>query len=397
VTEHFFNDDEHRKVWQYMVKHWQSYGLSPTVEVVADNYPAYEIEEPDEPVEYFIDSLAARRKMVMLQETISKAVEMISIDGVTKIDSVSTLLNQGLMSSIIETSPVLTVDYLVALKAAAEEWKQGVFNNGLSYGFPTLDEYTSGLMPEQYVVFTGLAKAKKSWTLLHCASTAQLQGGRVVFVTFEMSNVEQVERLATLWGKVPYRSVMKKTFTNADYANINKGIAVRKALHPLMGVQDTYGHSTVSSLQALVRSTNADVLCIDGIYLMTDDVTGDPGSSGTQPLTNISRALKRLAKTEKIGVVVTTQTLHSKTTKGRTNLFGMGYTSAFSQDADLVVGVESNPDNPKWSTMRILGNRAGPQGIEFDVSWDLDTGLVEEVGSDDDDNSLTFDEDEDDA
>src|SRR4029079_10299746 len=97
-----------------------------------------------EPVEYFIDSLAARRKMVMLQETISKAVEMISIDGVTKIDSVSTLLNQGLMSSIIETSPVLTVDYLVALKAAAEEWKQGVFNNGLSYGFPTLDEYTSG-------------------------------------------------------------------------------------------------------------------------------------------------------------------------------------------------------------------------------------------------------------
>ena len=31
--------------------------------------------------------------------------------------------------------------------------------------------------------------------------------------------------------------------------------------------------------------------------------------------------------------------------------------------------------------MRILGNRSGVQGVQFDVQWDLDSGLVEEEGT----------------
>jgi hypothetical protein len=57
----------------------------------------------------------------------------------------------------------------------------------------------------------------------------------------------------------------------------------------------------------------------------------------------------------------------------------MGYTSAFSQDANLIIGIEALEDQPTVGVVRILGNRSGTQGKHFQIAWDLDTGLVEEI------------------
>jgi replicative DNA helicase len=205
-------------------------------------------------------------------------------------------------------------------------------------------------------------------------------------MTFEMSNDEQMERLATLWGKVPYYALRDKSLlTDVHEQSLGRMLNVRDQLHPLYGVEDTMGHSTVGAVMALAKETEAAVVCIDGIYLMTDERTGQIGFEGHGPLSNISRDLKRLAKTQKIAVIATTQSLFSKTRGGKTNLGGMGYTSAFSQDADVIVGVElplEDDADPNMTTMRVLGNRTGIQNISFEVEWDLDTGLIEELGED---------------
>jgi hypothetical protein len=146
-------------------------------------------------------------------------------------------------------------------------------------------------------------------------------------------------------------------------------------------VEDAAGHSTVTSLQALIQETDPVLVVIDGVYFMTDEVTGLQGSADHQALTNISRALKRLAKMQKVTIMATTQTLAGKISRGKTSLFGMGYTSAFSQDGDVVIGVEALEEMPTVGVVRILGNRSGPQGAEFHLSWDLNIGLVEEVGA----------------
>jgi hypothetical protein len=106
------------------------------------------------------------------------------------------------------------------------------------------------------------------------------------------------------------------------------------------------------------------------------------GRSDTKALTNISGGLKNLAKQQKISVVGSTQQLYSKTYKGKTSLFGIGYSSAFSMDADLLIGVEATEDLPNIAVMRVHGNRNGIQGDEFHITWNLETGLVEEVGAD---------------
>jgi replicative DNA helicase len=199
-----------------------------------------------------------------------------------------------------------------------------------------------------------------------------------------MSNDELTERLATLWGKLSYPMVRDKFgLTEAHQAAMLRQLRVRDMLPSFIGVEDTAGHSTVTSLQALVQDVGPAVVFIDGVYLMTDEVTGVQGSADHQALTNISRSLKQLAKRQKIAIVVSTQQLFGKVSKGRTSLAGIGYTSAFGQDADLAIGVESIEERPDIAVMRIHGNRSGPQGVEFHITWNLETGVVEEVGGED--------------
>lgn len=380
VSVEFFTDDRHRNVWEYIAKHFREYGAAPTADVVHNAYPSYVLEPIEQPAAYYIDVLADRRAKSILYTGMQDAAARFDEEGPAVTTNMRSSLLGALEQSSIETQATRLINYTEAMRRQVKVWRTGGPGLGTSFGFPSLDRHTSGMRPEQFIVITGLAKAKKSWTLLHIASTAHISGVPVAYLTFEMSNLEQLERLATLWGKIPqYVMQQKQKITALHAKDLRRMLNVRDMMPNFNGVEDTAGTSTVSSVAAMAKETGAAIVFLDGIYLMTDERSGQAGFEGTGPLTSISRDLKRMAKSQRITVVATTQTLHSKTSKGRTNLFGMGYTSAFSQDADLIVGVETD-DVPNISIMRILGNRNGMQNIEFQVEWNLDIGLVEELG-----------------
>lgn len=382
VTVDYFNDDHHRNVWDYLAAHFNKYGTAATADIVANAYPSYALESSEQPTAYYIDTLADRlRKAIMYQGMQDAAAVFNDEEGPQATVLMHTTLQGALEHAAVETHRARWLDVTEEMKRQVKRWRSGGPGLGISYGFPTLDHHTSGMRPEQFVVLTGLPKSKKSWTLLFMASNAQIIGIPVAFISFEMSNIEHMERLATLWGKIPqYVMQQKQQITSIHARDLKRMLNIREQMPTFIGVEDAMGTSTVSSIAAMIKETGVAIVFIDGLYLMTDERSGQAGFEGTQPLTSISRDLKRMAKAQKITVVATTQTLPSKTQKGRTNLFGMGYTSAFSQDADLIVGVEASEDNPRLSIMRILGNRNGMQNIEFQVSWDLDIGLVEETG-----------------
>jgi replicative DNA helicase len=381
VTADWFNDDHHRNVWDYIADFFKKYGSAPGVDAITGAYPSYVLEPSTYPAAYYIDTLADRLHKALLYQGMQDAAAAFDEEGPQVTTAMRTTLLHALEQSSIQTHDARWLNIPEEMRRQIKLWRSGGPGLGISYGFPTLDHHTSGMRPEQFIVLTGLPKSKKSWTLLYLASNAHISGVPVAYLTFEMSNLEQMERLATLWGKVPqYVMQQKQQLSPVHVRDLRRMLNIRDQMPAFVGVEDAMGTSTVSSIAALVKETGVAVVYIDGIYLMTDERSGQAGFEGTQPLTAISRDLKRMAKAQKIAVVATTQTLASKTQKGRTNLFGMGYTSAFSQDADLIVGVETVEDNPRLSTMRILGNRNGMQNIEFSVQWDLDNGLVEELG-----------------
>ena len=206
VTAEFFSDPQHQRVWEYVVHHYTTYGTQPDADVVLQAYPSYEILPPMQTTEYFIEQLAKRRRKVILLNGIHDAVAASQAPDSPDDDiEMQALLREAMLQVDVETSAAVTHNYVQTLMRRIVEWRESPPDPGISFGFPTLDRLTGGIRPQQFVIFTGLPKTKKSWTLLYAASTAHAYDYPVGFITFEMSSDEQLERLTTLWAKVPFR------------------------------------------------------------------------------------------------------------------------------------------------------------------------------------------------
>lgn len=107
---------------------------------------------------------------------------------------------------------------------------------------------------------------------------------------------------------------------------------------------------------------------IDGAYFLYDEISRE--SMTPIALTNISRGLKKLALNNDMPIVVTTQSLSHKVGAKGLTANSLGYTSAWVQDADLVVGMEAT-DEDLFYRMKVLASRnAAPQEHLISISWD---------------------------
>jgi replicative DNA helicase len=135
------------------------------------------------------------------------------------------------------------------------------------------------------------------------------------------------------------------SMTKKEVEKIETTLRMRKNMHPFLMSEDSSSLTTVSAIAGKIQQHRPDMLIVDGVYLM-DDEQGEPKGS-PQALTNITRSLKRIAQRFDIPIIGTTQVLGWKLGNKKSRKItadSIGYTSSFSQDSDLVIGVESDPD-----------------------------------------------------
>lgn len=392
----WFSDPTYKAVWRHMMTHWSRYSTQPTVETVKAAYPSLDIFNPGQPAAYFIQELANRRRTSIIADGLETAADLVNAEDPDKAMKLTEHLEAVLQQAHIETAPVQLVSNVQGIRRVMERWKAGESPEGISFGFDSLDRWLRGIRPGQLIVFTGHPKSRKSWVLLWVAQAVQASGHPAMFVTFEMSNDEQFERHISLMAAVPYPDVLAGTLSPLHLQKVGRFLHVKELLPALLFVEDPYGFSTVASLQALVKEHSPSVLFIDGVYFMTDETGISALGGDSKALTNISRSLKRLAKSEQIGVVVTTQQLASKTKGGQTSLYGIGYSSAFAQDADAVVGVEKVGDNSDIEgLLRVLASRASAAtGNYVQVHWDMSNGAPFEMYTADPSGVVSGDDDD---
>lgn len=250
---------------------------------------------------------------------------------------------------------------------------------GIPTGFNKLDTLTRGFSPQQFIVMVGEPKRGKSLFQLIMATSCHRHGKVPLFISFEMTVQEQEARWDAMNAKVPISAMTDGTMTDAERERVRKSMVLRQNMQNFEMSQDATGLTTVSAIGAKIREKKPDAVYVDGIYLM-DDEYGEPKGS-PQALTNISRSLKRLAQKENIPIIATSQVLGSKINNKRTRTItadSIGYTSAFVQDADLVLGVERNPDLDDQAIIRVVEGRNVPHA-EVHVKWDWRTMEFEEV------------------
>lgn len=383
VTEDFFPDEKYRRVYIYLLEHWKKFSSPADMAVVSRAFPTYKwITDDEQPSEYYIYELRRRRENSIYLTALQEAGAIYANDDEPdKHLLIRRILHEAIIQAKTETTNTrdtdITQSYEGILSRIAELRENPGHLRGITTGFDGIDYVTGGLQPEQFVIVTGIPKSGKSSFLLYMALHVHRAGKIPLFVGFEMSNREQEDRLTSLLSGISLTKIMNGQTTMQEWKQIRKAYADIKNMPSFLLSSDVTSGTTVSALQTKITEYQPDVLFIDGIYMMDTDRDPNKFPKGSpQALTDISRSLKRLAQTCRIPIVASTQSLVARARNGL-NIASLGYTSAFGQDADLILGVERQP-NSNYSKFHVMESRSGPRKDVY-VEWDWNHGHVAEV------------------
>ena len=369
------------KVYQWLLDYNNQHGAVPSERAFHTAYGDISIEDTErETFSGLFDELVDAYRTRTVVAAVSDAMVPLDKDNISE---AMAILSKGLQSASADTAKLRDFNIIEGWEERLAKYKEMRDTpnalRGIPTGFAGLDRITHGLRPQQFIVMVGEPKRGKSLFELIMANSCHRHGLRPMFISFEMSVAEQLSRYDSLNAKVPYDRILSGQLSEAELERIRKSMVLSKNMQPFIMSEDSSSLTTVSAIASKIQEFQPDAVYIDGMYLM-DDEHGEPKGS-PQALTNITRGTKRLAQRFDIPIVGTSQVLSWKLNNKRTRAItadSIGYTSSFVQDADLVLGVERNPDLDDQAIIRVVEGRNVPHA-EVHVKWDWRTMEFEEV------------------
>lgn len=381
VVPEWFTQDEHRRMAEFLMDWNSKYGQCPSPQAVKANVPGYRLLDVSDPVESMLDALIARKRQQSVIDAVKQAASTIAGgDHESAIRDLRTSLGE-----VEKISTRVTTDMdLVETADQRFDWYEQVKNRpngllGLPTGFPTIDQATAGVQPEQLITLIASAKVGKSISSLQVAANVHGHPSHpsVMFQSFEMSNSEQQTRHDAMRAHISHSRLRRGELTPDEEIRYQKMLHKMSKMPNPLHLTDAPEGTTVSGLSAKIEELGTpDFIVVDGVYLMIDEITGE--SSTAASLTNITRGLKRLAKKVKRPIFITTQALQWKMSKTRLSSSSVGYSSSFVQDSDVVLGLEKIDDEVDDARLLrvIMSRNCGP--VETYLRWDFEHGRFEE-------------------
>jgi replicative DNA helicase len=370
VKDDWIVDDDLRRIWKFIREHYGKYSEVPTYATVKDNFPNFTALKVEDTIEYLIDQMVAFRRRTLTLQGANHVVEKLQNNdheaALTEMSNTVTVVNeQGVQGTT-------HVDLSKNPQKRFEDYENFKEHDllGVATGFRKIDEATAGLQGGQLITVIAPPKTGKSQIALQMAINVHENGLVPMFQSFEMNNHEQTQRHDSMRAHLANSRLRRGALNEqevARYSDMLTSLSERQPFH----LVDAINGLSVDSLVAKAEQLKPDILFVDGVYLMMDSVTGEANTP--QALTNITRALKRVAQRLNIPVVITTQTLLWKMRGNKVSADSIGYSSSFFQDSDVILGLEVVDDNPAIRALRVVQSRnCGPE--ETSITWDWETG-----------------------
>ena len=380
LHDDWFYVDDNREVWKFIRQHWSKYGEVPTAVTVKDNFPTYRLLAVDDAQEYLLDQLIEYRKRQKTIEVVQLAADAVSAGDH---DSALTLMGSGVAKLADEgvgqtndidltREPMKRYDEYVNIKTRPN----GLL--GMATGFQVMDMATAGLQPGQLCTIIAPPKTGKSVLAMQMAVNVHEDGFVPMFQSFEMNNLEQQHRHDAMRAHIAHGRLVRGALTPIEEQRYQKALMHMDGMHNFY-LTDAITALTVSQLSMKIEKLQPDIIFVDGVYLMIDERTGEPGTP--LALTNITRDMKRLAQKHNKPIVMTTQVLRSKMARGQVTADSIGYSSSFFQDSDVIFALQRQDEEDDSSRLlKIVASRnCGPAEVE--LLWDWEEGKFQEYGS----------------
>ena len=250
-------------------------------------------------------------------------------------------------------------------------------------GYGTLDKQLGGgFFKTGFYVIGGRPGMGKTTAALNIAERIAAQGKRVLFLSLEMSlEMIAAKRLAILSG-ISYNALYTGRLTNDDF-----NLLPHPRQQMLTSRFDTVadGISTAQELSVFLRMhKDIDIVFVDYMGIL-EPAEEDRQKPLREQMTNISKALKAMAKRNDIPVVALSQLNRdsAKTLNKRPNLVDLRETGAIEQDADGVILIHRpgyyDPEADQDTVELIVAkNRHGGTGT-VTLTWHAESGRITET------------------
>ena len=378
VQEDWFFNDLNRQVWKFIVKHNEKYGEVPTAVTFKDNFPTYTLHAVEDSIDYLLDQLIEYRKRQKTIDVLLDAQQAVAQQDhntalQTMVQAAQILMNDGVRESLDENlsdNPMQRYEEYIAIKTRPN----GLL--GLSTGFKTIDDITSGVMKQQLWTIAAPPKTGKSVLAMQMAIKAQDENQRVMFQSFEMTAREMKTRYDAMRSHISHKRLITSSLHPDEDISFRNHLSIAR---DDFWMPDSVASRTVTGLCAKVEKYHPDILFVDGMYLMFDEETGETESE--RSLRSLTRSMKRVAQRYDIPVVVSTQTLRSKMRGGKVTADSIGYTSSFLQDSDIVLVLQrQDEDDDSSRSLTVAASRISGMG-STDLLWDWEEGRFEEYAA----------------
>ena len=248
--------------------------------------------------------------------------------------------------------------------------------NGIATGFIDLDRLTGGWQKSDLIVVAARpAMGKTAFTLALARNAAVDHKKGVAVFSLEMSSPQLVQRLISMETQIPQDAIRRGTLKDYEYQILTSKIDGLKNA-PLF-IDDTPAINVFelrSKCRRLKQQHDIQMVVIDYLQLMSGTVEGRGGGNREQEISQISRALKSMAKELEIPVIALSQLSRAVETRGgdkKPILSDLRESGAIEQDADIVIflyrgeyyGLETDADgnnNKDVAEVIIAKHRNGP-------------------------------------
>ena len=370
VSENWFLDDDNKRVWVFVRKHYGEYSEVPTAVTVKDHYPNYKVLDVQDSIEYLLDTMVDFRRRMLTRQGLESAIEELQENN----HDAALLAMERTITKVNEQG-VLGTHEIDLTKNTEQRYKeyQALQNEeflGIPTGFAKIDEATAGLQGGQLVTIIAPPKTGKSQIALKMAINVHQLGKTPMFQSFEMNNHEQQQRHDAMRAHISHGRYRRGKLLPPEESRLIDMLNKMETEHPFHLV-DAVNGITVSALSAKIEQTKPDIVFVDGVYLMLDEVSGEMNTP--QAITNITRGMKRLAQRIDKPIVITTQTLLWKMRAGKVTADSIGYSSSFFQDSDVILGLEPIDEDEELRNLKVVASRnCGP--TETALTWRWETG-----------------------
>lgn len=260
-------------------------------------------------------------------------------------DEVETMLDkaESMIFKIAENKQkrdVVSLNELAGMKISSldemSKYKGGL--RGLSSGYKEYDALTSGFHGSDLIILAARPAMGKTAFALNLALNVAKKGKHVLIFSLEMGNEQLFDRLLSIESMIKLSSIKDGVLKDEEYTSLGNGMG-RLASMPLY-ISDS-SSVNILEIKAVARRLKAegklDFMLID--YLQLISPPAGSKRSREQEISEISRALKIIAKELNIPIVTLSQLSRSveQRTDKRPILSDLRESGAIEQDADMVM------------------------------------------------------------